>query len=268
MSFLNYLLKLKNNMIKSYSKINLILKVYPRTNSETKHRIKSLFVLNKNLYDEITIVPSKSNKITYYSDNKKILINNCLIKKAINYLKNNFSISKNYSINVKKNINLMSGLGGGSSNAAEVIKYILKDNKISISKLNLNDIALNLGSDIPFFIVGKSSAIVTNYGDVIEPTKIKKINYKLIETKIEISTKKVFDKLDSDKNYHSQVNFNKCLDSLLKNNFDNHYIYNDLEQYIFKVSRKMNNQFNGVSRKSKIVCGSGGSILLLGNYDK
>ena len=68
--------------IKSYSKINLFLLV-SKKKKRTLHKIKSLFLLNKDLYDEIDINKSNELKINYNIDNKKININNCNVKRIL-----------------------------------------------------------------------------------------------------------------------------------------------------------------------------------------
>lgn len=250
-------------MIKAYSKVNLVLKVYKKKQTEKKHKIKGLFILDKTFYDEINITESKKLSISYYFNSKKIVLKDCLVKKVLFYLKNKFHISTDYSIKINKKINIMSGLGGGSSDAASVILYVLKDKKIPISKLNMKEIALELGSDIPFFLSQANVAIVSGYGETIKKIKISKLNHLINLTNIKVSTKKVFDALSNDKEYSSKVNFDKCLNSLLNKKFDNHYIYNDLQTYIFKVSNKIWKKFNEIKTNNKIICGAGGSILLL-----
>ncbi len=249
--------------IKSYPKVNLILKIYPKTKQEQKHKIKSLFVLDKSLHDLISIKPSKKDIVVYKYKNKNLMLKDCLIIKSLEYLNNKFKLTKHYFIQVEKCIGLMSGLGGGSSNAAAVIKYVMKNNKISLTELNLKDIALNLGSDIPFFLSSYSSAIVFDYGNEVEKYNLfKKVSYKIYTNNIKISTKKVFAELEKSNLYKSQVNFSKCLDSLLKKTFNNHYVYNDLHPYILKVSsKKLLQNINKLSSKNKIICGSGGTIL-------
>ncbi|MDE6477494.1 MAG: hypothetical protein K2L48_04955, partial [Mycoplasmoidaceae bacterium] len=105
--------------------------------------------------------------------------------------------------------------------------------------------------------------IVTNYGDKIEKINLPKISYKILTNKIFISTKEVFESIDLDKKYVSKVDFKKCLNSLLNKKFSNHYIYNDLQTYIFKVSQKLFKEFNKYNDFNRIICGSGGSILLI-----
>jgi 4-diphosphocytidyl-2-C-methyl-D-erythritol kinase len=142
-------------ILKAYSKLTLSLKVYKKTKNENKHRIEGVFGLYKKIYDEITITPSTSDQdeINYFYKNKPIKITNCNVKKTLNYLRNNFNIPF-YKCMIYKNIPIGSGIGGSATDCAAVIKYVFKKNKMSINKLNVKDIALNLGSDIPFFLSG------------------------------------------------------------------------------------------------------------------
>ena len=58
------------------------------------------------------------------------------------------------SIDLTKSIPAGSGLGGGSSNAASVIKGLVKLYKIDISEKELHSIATSLGADVSFFLDG------------------------------------------------------------------------------------------------------------------
>jgi 4-diphosphocytidyl-2-C-methyl-D-erythritol kinase len=153
---------------KAYSKINLILKVYRSLRQETKHRILGLFCLHKEIYDEIDIKPSKKLLIKYFVNNKNVIIDNCSIKNSITYMKNKHGIDTNLNIRVQKNIPLMSGIGGSASDAAYVIKWLCNKHKIPLDKLDTKDIALTLGSDIPFFLSSYSAALVSGYGETIK----------------------------------------------------------------------------------------------------
>jgi 4-diphosphocytidyl-2-C-methyl-D-erythritol kinase len=71
-------------------------------------------------------------------------------------------------IHLHKAIPAGAGLGGGSSDAAFVLKEINKDFKLEISNQELKDLALDLGSDCPFFLEGVPS-YATGRGDVLQP---------------------------------------------------------------------------------------------------
>ena len=59
-------------------------------------------------------------------------------------------------------------MGGGSSNAAATLKALNKLNNLKLTNKNLMDIALKIGSDVPFFIEG-GLKFVYGRGEKIKP---------------------------------------------------------------------------------------------------
>ena len=109
-----------------YPKINIGLNFYEKDNLSQKHNLESLFMkfINNEYYDILEIEEANNTTIFYDGDN----IKNCLIQKTINFLKQNDYIgnSLNFKINIYKKIPIGSGLGGGSSNAGEFIRYLIR----------------------------------------------------------------------------------------------------------------------------------------------
>ena len=113
--------------IKSHAKINLSLNVLGKLKSKM-HKIESL-VSFLNLSDEILIkkINNRNHKVKFVGKfSRKIPENNTITN--LLYLLDDKKKLKNqkYLIKVKKNIPQKSGLGGGSMNAASVLKYFLK----------------------------------------------------------------------------------------------------------------------------------------------
>ena len=73
------------------------------------------------------------------------------------------------NICLDKKIPLGAGLGGGSSNAATVLKILNEINPRPLSKADLSALALGLGADVPFFIKPKSLARAGGIGEVLSP---------------------------------------------------------------------------------------------------
>ncbi len=71
-------------------------------------------------------------------------------------------------LDLQKRIPVGGGLGGGSSDAAAMLRALNELFEIALGKDDLRDIAAGLGSDVPFFVSG-GSAIVEGSGDRIEP---------------------------------------------------------------------------------------------------
>ena len=136
-------------VIKSYAKINLLLKV----NSKFKnglHDIQSFFCLI-DLSDKIKIKKNqkKKDQIKFIGPFSKFVK---LKKNSVNILLKNLRdlrlISGHYSVTITKNIPILAGLGGGTSNAAFLMKYLLK--KKASGNLQ-NRFEKIIGSDLTIF---------------------------------------------------------------------------------------------------------------------
>ncbi len=225
--------------LKAYAKVNLGLKVFKR-NNETKHRVDSILYLCNNLYDSIEIQKSKKCTISYFYKHHKISVEECLISKVLNYLHEKFDLNINYQIRVDKRIPIGAGLGGGSSDAATVINYLIRGKKIN---LDLQDIAIQLGSDIPFFLSKYQIARVKNFGEHVSPIYDWEPKIKLHINNVFASTEKIFDLLDKDPFYKSQVN----IDTIIKNHIykqHNNVVYNDLTKYIIQSDKQLEKIFS------------------------
>src|SRR4051812_9498245 len=71
-------------------------------------------------------------------------------------------------IELHKRIPPGSGLGGGSSNGASVLVGLAEVLGITIPRPRLDDLALQLGADVPFFLAG-GVARVRGIGERVEP---------------------------------------------------------------------------------------------------
>jgi len=138
-------------MIKSYSKINLFLKVLKK-NNKGLHNIQSS-VMMLNLHDKIIIKKINKDKdnIKFIGQFKKDINKNTnTISESLSLLRKNNLIDqkKRYKITINKKIPIFAGLGGGTSNAVFLIKYFLK-NKISDKLLRIFED--KIGSDFRLF---------------------------------------------------------------------------------------------------------------------
>lgn len=68
-----------------------------------------------------------------------------------------------------KEIPVGSGLGGGSSNAAAMLRGLDALFELSLEKESMTSIAASLGSDVPFFLQG-GDAVVSGFGERCVPT--------------------------------------------------------------------------------------------------
>ena len=71
-------------------------------------------------------------------------------------------------LKLEKRIPVGGGLGGGSSDAAAMLRALNELFELDLGDETLRDIAAGLGSDVPFFVTG-GSAIVEGFGDRLQP---------------------------------------------------------------------------------------------------
>lgn len=75
-------------------------------------------------------------------------------------------------ITIHKNIPVGAGLGGGSTNAAALLRYLNQHSTKPLTSKLLKNLALNLGADVPVCLTMKPSR-VTGIGEKISPLKLK-----------------------------------------------------------------------------------------------
>ena len=201
------------NTIKSYAKINLFLNVVDKLDTGF-HELNS--VLSRiDLYDEIRIKDESSFSISYNGPFGDQVGSNDHISKLFNYLiDKNYLKQKSFAIHVVKNIPVGSGLGGGSSNVAEIIKYLIRSNLLDNS--SSTEIARDLGSDIEFFI-DEGSALISGKGNVDQRLKINSDKHFLIVfPNVQNSTKDIFNKHSNLSGEKFSYNKDTNLDGILK----------------------------------------------------
>ena len=112
--------------IKSYAKINLALNIIGKNTS--LHKIESI-VAFISLNDEILIkkIKSKKHKISFNGKFSNNIGNNNTVSKLLKLLdKKKLLNNKKFQIKINKRIPNKAGLGGGSMNAANILKYFKK----------------------------------------------------------------------------------------------------------------------------------------------
>ena len=117
--------------IKSFAKINLTLRVLKKLKNKM-HDIETNTML-VDLFDEIELKKNKKDVIIFNGKFKSnVNIKKNTIADTLTLLRKLKIIKSYYKITIKKNIPVYSGLGGGTSNSASIVKYFLKmlDNKL------------------------------------------------------------------------------------------------------------------------------------------
>ena len=183
----------------SYAKVNLGLKILNKR-PDNYHNIHSLFI-EINLSDELTFFANENHKLSIKgpTHTQFPLDENNLITKAYKLMRNHLNFNElEYAIQIKKNIPIGSGLGGGSSNAATTLKALNELWDLNFSNKKLEKLGLSLGADVPFFIKG-GFQLAEGLGEKLSPQKIDfllDLYILLIIPPIHISTATAYAKLN------------------------------------------------------------------------
>lgn len=94
-----------------------------------------------------------------------------------------------------KRIPVAAGLGGGSSDAAAVLRGANQLFGRPLSQSRLEELALRLGADVPFFIRGRP-ALARGVGELLEPVEVPPFHLALVNPGFEVSTAWVYGRLD------------------------------------------------------------------------
>ena len=177
--------------IKSYAKINLSLNITGK--SSCLHKIESI-VAFINLYDDILVKRTKSKRHSILFKgkfSKNIGKNNTILKLLKLLEKKSLLYNKKFEIKIIKRIPNKSGLGGGSMNAANLLKYFIKKKIIKVTKNQTLAICKSVGSDV---ILGLNStnSILTSKNDVKRFTNYKKIYTLIVKPNFGCSTKELY----------------------------------------------------------------------------
>ncbi len=180
--------------LKSYAKINLSLSVNKKLMNGF-HDLQSIYCLI-DLFDKIWIKKISKKNINNdqvffegpYSKNLNHR-NNSLLKCLI-ILRKHKLISNYYSIKVYKKIPVYAGLGGGTSNAATILRYLVKK---KIRKKLFTQIIKYIGSDLILFF--QNQGFLHNLKKVIKLDKKYNLHFLLVNPKFKCSTKEIFSKV-------------------------------------------------------------------------
>jgi 4-diphosphocytidyl-2-C-methyl-D-erythritol kinase len=170
-----------------HSKINIGLSIVSKR-PDGYHNLETVFYPLP-LRDALEIIPSEEIKLiqTGMKIPGKEMDN--LVIHACNLLKKDFPQIKPLEIYLLKAIPIGAGLGGGSSDAAGIIRLINKLFDLRISVGEMNQYALELGSDCPFFMQDEP-CFAEGRGDILKPVRLDLSEYSflLVHPEIRIGT--------------------------------------------------------------------------------
>ncbi len=167
--------------------------------------------------------------------------------------------NQKYQIIVKKNIPQKSGLGGGSMNAASIIKYLSLKQKIKFQKKEIINLTSKIGSDVILGLYQKNFIIYKNNKLNIIKKNIN-LHTLLVKPNFGCSTKKIYKNVSS----FSKTNLKNLKASNLNIKFISK-LKNDLEKPAFGKYKKLRSIKNSMEKIDNILfvrmTGSGSTII-------
>lgn len=152
---------------KAYAKLNLSLDI-TGLRPDGYHEL-IMVMQTTTLYDNVALerlteadgIRSHSNLRYIPNDNRNLAV------KAASAFFEYTGIRSGVSINIKKNIPVGSGMGGGSADAAAVLRGLNQMHGFPLDRKALEDLGATVGSDVPFCIAG-GTQLAEGRGEILK----------------------------------------------------------------------------------------------------
>lgn len=144
------------------AKINLGLEVIGKRD-DGFHDIATVFQ-TVSLFDRIQLQEAAEDSVQLVEDREQIESN--LAERALELLQSTGNAKPAFRVTIEKRIPIAAGMGGASADAAAILSVV--GHAGGREQLELNELALRLGSDVPFLLRG-GAAQATGRGEKLQP---------------------------------------------------------------------------------------------------
>jgi 4-diphosphocytidyl-2-C-methyl-D-erythritol kinase len=176
--------------VRAPAKINLTLEVLAQR-SDGYHGLRSVMV-PLDLADELTIEPS--TRFSFECDCSELADEQNLAVAAVRALGDELPAVR---MRLIKKIPVQAGLGGGSSDAAAVLRAAMAGAFGPVPHRDWMPIARSLGSDVPFFLAG-TAALVEGTGERVTPAgAIPTWHVLVVKPPVSVSTAQAYREIDA-----------------------------------------------------------------------
>ncbi len=167
------------------AKLNLVLKVLAKR-PDGYHELFTIFQ-KVTLFDELILAPSPGKEITLETRGEVPTGEDNLCVRAAKLYQARTNKIFGLKIRLTKKIPMAAGLGGGSSDAAAVLKF-LNQHFGALSQEELMALGRRLGADVPFFLSPYSTALGRGIGEILSPWPTFPAWYVVVCPEVRIST--------------------------------------------------------------------------------
>jgi 4-diphosphocytidyl-2-C-methyl-D-erythritol kinase len=178
--------------VEAPAKLNLYLEVLGKR-PDGYHELETV-MQTVTLYDELTFSPTPAGDIEFSCQDPAVPNDATnLVVRAAELLRKETGTPSGAQITLKKRIPVVAGLGGGSSDAASTLMTLNRLWNLDLSQARLGELAAQVGSDVPFFLVG-GAALCRGRGERVSPVLgVGPRDYVLVSPRIHVSTKQVYE---------------------------------------------------------------------------
>jgi len=173
------------------AKINIALDVIEKR-ADGYHELDTI-MQTVSLHDELFIKKTDAGKIELSVDSPFLITNDeNLVYRAASYMMNRFNIKNGVYIELKKNIPVSAGLGGGSADCAAALVGMRDLFELPVSDGELIKLSERFGADVPFCIKG-GTARARGKGEILETLPSHpQVNVLIVRPPEKVSTTEVF----------------------------------------------------------------------------
>ena len=184
---------------KAYAKVNFNLRVL-QNRSDGYHNIESIFQ-TIDLFDELEVTVTEAAGCFVECDSLKLPLQNTLTNAYDAFCNVAGKKVPGIKVKLKKGIPAGGGLGGGSSDAAALVRVLSTICNVTLDDNQLDYIASKTGSDVFFFMhcnsKGTGCAVVSGRGEVVKKiTPRQDLYILLVLPQIHSSTKQAYELVD------------------------------------------------------------------------
>ena len=187
---------------KAFAKLNISLDVTEKRDDGYHNMV--MVMQSVSLCDEISLRLDSSGRIRAQSNFRFIPSDerNLAVKAAARFLKELGDTTTGAEISIRKHIPVGSGMGGGSSDAAAVLRAMNRMFGSPFSMEKLGALGAEVGSDVPFCVCG-GTALAKGRGEILSPLPpFPSCCFVICKPPFSISTPELFRKLDAVSSRH------------------------------------------------------------------